>query len=387
VALLLALVVFGLDQGVQKRTSVNGPDDHFESIAGPATLSASSELSGGEDKIAFAALTKEPGVAAADPLAGLPRSAPVPMVPLEASDSALANALSLPRLDVGSHTETSRLKSLGLGMSPAASAAQTAAKAPPPGRLSLPVPQPVKIDEPLAVSDKFRQGQDVTGIPLAEDNLRYEQVASTAITELPRLIDQEALLTGSPIDAAQIGSPMHMVSDLPTAASEREMLAAIETELALTGRDRAVLQRRLWLLGFNPRGVDGIFGPRSRAAISSWQSAQGFPATGYLDGDQVADINTMSRHLYADWAASASRAKNAGVAGKAPGAADQGNGGARADRDDDHHEGTHDQAHDGHHGDYSGRDSEDRSFSAAIDYARRDFGRVVSKAKEIWNGL
>ena len=226
VALLLALVVFGFDQGAQKRSSVNGPDDHFASIVGPAALSASSELSGGEDRTAFAGPAKAPGVAAADPLADLPRNAPVPMAPLEASDSALAGASSLPRLDVGSHTETARLTSPGLGMSPAASDPQTAANVPPPGRLSLPVQRPVKIDEPLAVSDKFRPGEGVTGIPLAEDNLRYEQVASTAVAELTRPIDQDALLTGSPIGAAQIGAPLHLAGDQPIAASEREILAA-----------------------------------------------------------------------------------------------------------------------------------------------------------------
>ena len=58
-----------------------------------------------------------------------------------------------------------------------------------------------------------------------------------------------------------------------------------------------------------------------------------------------------------------------------------------ANYDGDHHEGTHDHAHDGHHGDYSGQHSQDRSFSAARDNARRDFGRVGAKAKEVWNGL
>jgi hypothetical protein len=259
VALLLALAVIGFDQGILKRTSMNGPDDHAESIAVPATLSPSSEVSGGEDEIAFMALTKEPAAAAAQ--------APLPV------------------------------------------------------RSSLPVPRSIKIDEPQAISDTFSQGQHITGTPSAEDIPRYEQVASTAIMELPKLIDQGALLTGPPIYAAQIGSPMRMVSDQPTAASDQETLAAIEVELAITVQDRAALQRRLGLLGFDPRGVDGIFGPKSRAAISSWQSAQGFPATGYLDADQVADIITMSRHLYADWAASVSLAKNAGVAGNAPGAA------------------------------------------------------------------
>jgi peptidoglycan hydrolase-like protein with peptidoglycan-binding domain len=158
---------------------------------------------------------------------------------------------------------------------------------------------------------------------LAEDTLRFNPVASTATTELPKPINQDSLPTFSPIDAAQISSPTQVVDDLPTAASEQEMLAAIEMELALTDRDRAVLQRRLWLLGFDPRGVDGHFGPRTRAAIASWQSAHGFPPTGFLDSDQIANINTMSRQLYDEWAASASRAQDTGVSGRALKAADR----------------------------------------------------------------
>ena len=40
--------------------------------------------------------------------------------------------------------------------------------------------------------------------------------------------------------------------------------------------------------GLRPwRCVDGLFGPRTRAAIRSWQSARGARSTGYLDGSQV----------------------------------------------------------------------------------------------------
>lgn len=37
-------------------------------------------------------------------------------------------------------------------------------------------------------------------------------------------------------------------------------------------------------------GADGVFGPRTRAAIRSWQSSQGARATGYLDGAAVAAL-------------------------------------------------------------------------------------------------
>jgi peptidoglycan hydrolase-like protein with peptidoglycan-binding domain len=62
------------------------------------------------------------------------------------------------------------------------------------------------------------------------------------------------------------------------------MLLAQQAEDALNlNRDqRRAIQRQLTLLGFDTRGIDGILGRGSRAAITAWQKAQRAPATGYL---------------------------------------------------------------------------------------------------------
>lgn len=62
---------------------------------------------------------------------------------------------------------------------------------------------------------------------------------------------------------------------------------AAEDALGLNRDARRGIQRDLALLGFNPRGIDGIFGRGSRAAITAWQRANGFEATGYVTGEQV----------------------------------------------------------------------------------------------------
>jgi len=64
-------------------------------------------------------------------------------------------------------------------------------------------------------------------------------------------------------------------------------LVATEEALGLNREARRDIQRHLSILGFNPRGIDGIFGAGSRAAIAAWQRAQGYLATGYLDGEQL----------------------------------------------------------------------------------------------------
>ena len=58
----------------------------------------------------------------------------------------------------------------------------------------------------------------------------------------------------------------------------------IEEGLNLDRAARGRIQQGLEAAGFDPGDADGLFGPRTRAAIRSWQSSRGARATGYLDG-------------------------------------------------------------------------------------------------------
>lgn len=60
-----------------------------------------------------------------------------------------------------------------------------------------------------------------------------------------------------------------------------------EEAMALSRDQRRAIQRQLKLLDFDPKGIDGLFGPGSRAAIAAWQKVNGVPATGFLDRDQM----------------------------------------------------------------------------------------------------
>ncbi|EYD74351.1 hypothetical protein Rumeso_04036 [Rubellimicrobium mesophilum DSM 19309] len=66
----------------------------------------------------------------------------------------------------------------------------------------------------------------------------------------------------------------------------REARLAEET-LRLSTDQRREIQRSLALLDFDPRGIDGIFGPGTRAAITDWQQQNGFSQTSYLDREQI----------------------------------------------------------------------------------------------------
>ena len=57
----------------------------------------------------------------------------------------------------------------------------------------------------------------------------------------------------------------------------------VEDGLGLERAARREIQEGLTAAGFDPGGADGMFGPRTRSAIRSWQTLRGVRATGYLD--------------------------------------------------------------------------------------------------------
>ncbi len=68
-----------------------------------------------------------------------------------------------------------------------------------------------------------------------------------------------------------------------TAATAAEDPARVEASLALDRPTRRLIQQRLRNEGFDPGTPDGLFGPRTRAAIRDWQQSRGASPTGYLN--------------------------------------------------------------------------------------------------------
>ena len=69
---------------------------------------------------------------------------------------------------------------------------------------------------------------------------------------------------------------------------------AAEAALDLNRDQRRQIQRNLSLLGFDPKGIDGIFGPATRAALSDWQQANRFDVTGYLGAGQIQPLQAAA---------------------------------------------------------------------------------------------
>lgn len=80
-----------------------------------------------------------------------------------------------------------------------------------------------------------------------------------------------------------------------------------EEALALTRDQRRNIQRSLSLLDFNPRGIDGVFGPGTRGAITNWQQENGFTQTSYLTNEQINRIEAQAARRAAQLEAAAER--------------------------------------------------------------------------------
>jgi Putative peptidoglycan binding domain len=92
-------------------------------------------------------------------------------------------------------------------------------------------------------------------------------------------------------------------------AEVREQAKRVEVDLNLSEQDRKKVQMFLTALGFNTNGVDGAFGPRTRAMITAWQKTQGLPETSYLTKPQFATLQQQASASLADFDRSQRRVK------------------------------------------------------------------------------
>lgn len=74
----------------------------------------------------------------------------------------------------------------------------------------------------------------------------------------------------------------------------------IEESLTLSRNDRRDVQRNLTTLDYDTRGIDGIFGPGTRRAITNWQQENGFAQTSYLTGNQITRLQAQASRREAE---------------------------------------------------------------------------------------
>ena len=109
----------------------------------------------------------------------------------------------------------------------------------------------------------------------------YEALARNRLARLTRPEDTpEARVVETPDE------PEPEVSPEPLAPT----LESLEAALGLSREERRRIQEGLAALGFDPGPADGLFGQRTRHALSSWQSSQDLEATGYLDAESARSL-------------------------------------------------------------------------------------------------
>lgn len=79
---------------------------------------------------------------------------------------------------------------------------------------------------------------------------------------------------------------MLMVFAFVAVAEEQSAFKPIRAGEWNASGDTREIQRKLKDLGFNPGGVDGIFGPRTEKALKDLQAALGKEATGSIDSEE-----------------------------------------------------------------------------------------------------
>ena len=104
-----------------------------------------------------------------------------------------------------------------------------------------------------------------------------------------RAVVVAVVLTGVSTVGA-VGTSPHAPARGAAVVTAAQDAATAEMTLGLDRPTRRLIQQGLGNEGFDPGTPDGLFGPRTRAAIRAWQAARDEPRTGYLAGDQVAAL-------------------------------------------------------------------------------------------------
>jgi peptidoglycan hydrolase-like protein with peptidoglycan-binding domain len=168
--------------------------------------------------------------------------------------------------------------------------------------------------EPMIVIMPPPELKSISG-PAADAVIAYELPRSTVPVPTDFAANSDLVVslapTPLPAPAPSRDSETDMVADgisartldsfvIPQTPAQPRIAASEETEeaLGLKRSARVNVQRRLALAGFDPRGLDGIFGPQTRGAITDFQTAWGFPATGYLEPSVYGDLKQRTEGAY-----------------------------------------------------------------------------------------
>ncbi|WP_269582302.1 caspase family protein [Roseibium sp. Sym1] len=107
-----------------------------------------------------------------------------------------------------------------------------------------------------------------------------------------------------------------IVSTLPDPQKAIPGTQATEASLGWNRTARREVQARLNLAGHDVGRPDGAFGPKTRAGVTSWQTANGIVPTGYFTAAQYALLTTQTATQYSAYQAEVNRKQKAAAASR-----------------------------------------------------------------------
>tara|TARA_R100000789_G_scaffold71989_6_gene67727 strand:- start:19007 stop:20218 length:1212 start_codon:yes stop_codon:yes gene_type:complete len=119
------------------------------------------------------------------------------------------------------------------------------------------------------------------------------EAEKTAALDRTRQVDDQAWQRAQAADTA-VAYRAYLDSFPQGRHADRAEARITEAALVLNPTARRAIQRDLAQLGFDTRGIDGIFGPRTRGSIAAWQNRIGAEVTGYLDAGQIVQLAELA---------------------------------------------------------------------------------------------
>ena len=133
-----------------------------------------------------------------------------------------------------------------------------------------------------AETEAKRQADEALAKAQAERQRADEEAARNAEAEAKQIAGTDAQTQA----AAEARAKADAEAKAKAEAEAKKTAEVAEAGLKLSLADRQRIQVALTSLGFDTRGNDGAFGPRSREMIAGWQKARSLPPTGFLNAAQ-----------------------------------------------------------------------------------------------------
>jgi uncharacterized caspase-like protein/peptidoglycan hydrolase-like protein with peptidoglycan-binding domain len=140
--------------------------------------------------------------------------------------------------------------------------------------------------------------------------------ADFARNSIKRLSSQNQVAAVNPSATGGAAAPAGAVATLPDPQKGIPGTQVTESTLGWNRTARREVQTRLNLAGHDVGRPDGAFGPKTRAGVSAWQTANGLVPTGFFTAAQYALLTAQTATQYSAYQAEVNRKQQAAAASR-----------------------------------------------------------------------